>query len=159
MYLKKNKGDGNKPFKPFLKKKTNMGSTPKIHPTLGINLEDYATKKYFHMHHENYSKRTCPEFINSFTAMLLPPYPPKKKSKNYKEEDDEEEYKPPSLMNLIWDEAEIGDDDDDIMEEASVGHDYNLCSKGNTKSNYSPYASKIVDKKNATTLTSTSKQT
>ena len=39
--LNHNKGEGKKPFKPFLKKKTN--STPQIPPTSGINLEDYAT--------------------------------------------------------------------------------------------------------------------
>ena len=38
--LKKNKGEGRKPSKPLLKKKTN--STPQIPPTSGINFEDYA---------------------------------------------------------------------------------------------------------------------
>lgn len=94
-------------------------------------------------HHENHSERTCPEFINYFTTMLLPPDPLKKESKNEKEEDDdeqqekadeeEEEKEPPSHLNLIWDEAEVGVDDDDIMEEACVGHDNNLCSKGTPK--------------------------
>lgn len=40
--LKKNKGEGEKPFKPFLKKKTD--STPQIPPTSGINLEYYQWK-------------------------------------------------------------------------------------------------------------------
>ena len=36
-------------------------------------------------------KKTCPDFINRFTAILLPPEPPKKESKNEKEEDDDEQ--------------------------------------------------------------------
>ena len=75
IYFKKNKGEGNKPFKPFLKNKTN--STPQIPPTSGINLEDYAMENYYRAHHVNHSERTCPKFINSFTAMLTPPEPPK----------------------------------------------------------------------------------
>ena len=38
--LKKNKGEGKKPFKPFLKKK--IDSSPQIPPTSRINLENYA---------------------------------------------------------------------------------------------------------------------
>ena len=34
--LKKSKGEGNKPFKPFMKKRTD--STPPIPPTSGINI-------------------------------------------------------------------------------------------------------------------------
>ena len=40
--LKKNNGEGNKPFKPFIKKRTNIDTTPQIPPTLGINLECYG---------------------------------------------------------------------------------------------------------------------
>ena len=75
--------------------------------------------------------------------MLLPPEPPKKENKNEKEEDDdeqqeeaeeeEEEEEPPSHLNLIWGEVKVDNDDDDIMEEACVGHDYNLPSKGTPK--------------------------
>ena len=87
--LKNNKGEGTKPFKPFLKKKTD--STPQIPVTSGINLEDYAMENYCHTHHVNHSERTCPEFKNSFTAMLLPPEPPKNENKNEKEEDDKDQ--------------------------------------------------------------------
>ena len=104
----KNKGESKKPFKPFLKKK--IDSTPQIPPTSGINLEDYAMENYCCTHHANHSERTCPEFINSFTAMLTPPKPPKKENKNDKEEDeeyrqeeeeDEEGEEPSSYFNLI----------------------------------------------------------
>ena len=88
--LKKNKGEGKKPFKMFLKNKTNTDSPSQITPTSGINLEDDAMENYCHMHHANHSERTCPKFINSFTAMLLPLKPPKKDNKNEKEEDDDE---------------------------------------------------------------------
>ena len=83
--LKKKKGEGKKPFKPFLKKKTD--STPQIPPTLGINLEYYVMENYCHAQHANHSKRTCLEFINSFTAMLLPPETSKKDRKKHKEEE------------------------------------------------------------------------
>ena len=141
--LKKNKGEGKKPFKSLFKKKTNMDTSSQIPPTSGINLEYYAMENYFHTHHVNHLERICPEFINSFTAMLLPPEPPKKESKNEKEKDDdekqekaeeeEEEEEPPSHLNMIWDEVEFDNDDDDILEDACVGHSYNLHSKGAPK--------------------------
>ena len=88
--LKKSQGEGKKPFNPFLKKKTNTNTSPQFHPTSGTNLEYYAMENYCHMNHANHSERTFPEFINSFTAMLLPLEPPKKENKNEKEEDDNE---------------------------------------------------------------------
>ena len=144
--MKKNKGEGKKPFKPLLKKRTDF--TPQIPPTSWINLEYYAMKNYCRTHHANHLARACPKFINSFTVMFTPPKPPKKENKNDKEEDeddqqeeeeDEEGEGPPSHLNLIWDEEEIGDDDDDdIMEEACVGNYYNIWSKGAPKLNDSP---------------------
>ena len=83
--MKKNKGEGKKPFKLFLKKKTNF--VPQIPPTSGINLEDYAMENYC-THHANHSERTCPEFINYFIEMMTPPEPPKKENKNDKKEDE-----------------------------------------------------------------------
>ena len=152
--LKKNKGEGKKPFKSFIKKRTDF--VPQIPPTSGINIEDYAMENYCRAHHANHLERTCTEFINYFTAMLLPPEPPKREKKNDKEEDeedqqeeeeDEEGEETPSHLNLIWDEVEISDDDDDdIMEEACVGHDYNLHSKGAPKTNESPSTSKTNTK-------------
>ena len=61
-------------------------------------------------------------------------------------------------MNLIWDEEEIGDgDDDDIMEEACLGNDYNLHSKGATRSNETPFNLKTNTKKYTSKQTSTDK--
>ena len=42
--LKKNKREGKKPFKPFMKKRTNC--VPQLPPTSGINIEDYAMDNY-----------------------------------------------------------------------------------------------------------------
>jgi hypothetical protein len=56
--LKKIKGEGNNPFKPFMKKRTN--STPPIPPTSGINIEDYAMDNFYCTHYANHSQRTCP---------------------------------------------------------------------------------------------------
>ena len=44
--LKKSKGEGKKPFKPFMKKR--IDSAPPIPPTLGINIEDYAMDNFCH---------------------------------------------------------------------------------------------------------------
>ena len=87
--LKKNKGEGKKPFNKFIKKRTNY--TPQIPPTSGIHIEYYAMDNYYHTHHANHSERTCPEFIYSFTAMLTPPEPPKRDKRNDKEEDEEDQ--------------------------------------------------------------------
>ena len=109
--LKKSKGEGKKPFKPFLKNK--IHSTPQIPPTSRINLEDYAMENYYRTHHTNHLERTRPKFTKSFTTMLTPSDPPKKENKNDKEEEeedqqeeeeDEEGEEPPSHQNLIWDE-------------------------------------------------------
>jgi hypothetical protein len=59
---------------------------------------------------------------------------------------------------MIWDEVEFGDDDD-IMKDACVGHDYNIHSKGTPKLKDSPFSMKRVAKKTTTTLDSTSKHT
>ena len=80
--LKKKKGEGKRPFNPFINKIIDF--SPEIPPTLGINLEDYAMQNYCCTHHVNHSERTCTEFINYFTAMLTPPKPPKKENKNDK---------------------------------------------------------------------------
>jgi hypothetical protein len=74
--LKKNKGEGKKPFKTFMEKRTNF--VRQIPPILGINIEDYAMENYCRTHHANHSKRTCPEFINSFTTLLTPTEPPRR---------------------------------------------------------------------------------
>jgi hypothetical protein len=76
--LNKKKGEGKKPFNPFFKKKINMDVPPSIPPPLGINLEDSTMEKFCRTHHADHSKRTCPEFINCFTVMLLLQEPPKK---------------------------------------------------------------------------------
>jgi hypothetical protein len=57
---------------------------------------------------------------------------------------------------MILDEVEVGDYDDEIMEEACIGHDYNIHSKGTPKSNDSPYTVKKSAKNTTTTSPSTS---
>ena len=93
-----------------MKKRTN--SAPPIPPTSGINIEDYAMYNFCRTHHANHSEKTCPEFINSFTAMLTQSEPPKKSKKCDKEEKDEEQEEeeeeegeePPSHLNVLWDD-------------------------------------------------------
>ena len=166
VYLKKNKGEGKKPFNPFIKKRTNIDTPPHIAPNLEINLEDYAMDNFCHTHHANHSNKTCPNFINSFSVVLVPPKPPKKGKNDEDEEDnddeEEEEAKeeePPSRLNLIWDEIEVDKEDDDVMEEACVGNNYILRSKGVPTSNNSPSTLKTATKKTLATTTSTSKET
>ena len=66
-------------------------TSPQLLSTSGINIEDYAMDNYYRTHHANHSERTCPEFINSFTAMLAPPEPPKTEKRNEMEEDEEDQ--------------------------------------------------------------------
>jgi hypothetical protein len=63
-----------------MKKKTN--SAPQIPPTSGINIENYAMDNYYCTHHPKHYERTCPKFINYFTAILTPPQPPKREKRN-----------------------------------------------------------------------------
>ena len=56
-------------------------------------------------------------------------------------------------MHLIWDDTEMDDIDDDIMNEAYVGNDYNLQTKGSPKTNDSPSTSKTILEKIPTTTT------
>ena len=49
---------------------------------------------------------------------------------------------PSSNLHLIWDDTKLDDIDDDIMEEACVGNDYNIRSKGAPKINDFPSTSK-----------------
>ena len=63
--------------------------------------------------------------MNLFKAMILPRELQGKGEKEEKEEEEEEE-KTSSKLHLIWDDSELDDIDDDIMEEACVGNAYNL---------------------------------
>ena len=87
--LKKNKGEGKKPFKPFMKKRTN--SSPQIPPISGINIEDYAMDNYCRTHHANHCEINYTELINSFIALLTPPKPPRREKRNEKEEEEEDQ--------------------------------------------------------------------
>jgi hypothetical protein len=145
--LKRSKREGNKPTK----EKNTSHQTP---PTSRINLEDYAMDNFFHAHYANHSEKNCPEFMNLFKAMILP--------WECQEEEEEEEEEPPSNLHLIWDDTELDYIDDDIMEEACVGNDYNLWSKDAPQINDFPSTSKseslgnIKDmRRNSTTSQST----
>ena len=132
MNLKRNKGEGKKP----IKKKTNKNTSPQILSTLGINLKDYVMDNFCHAHYANHSEKTSRKFVNLFKAMVLPREPQEEYEEEEKEEaKEEEEAKPSSSLHLIWDDTELSDIDDDIMEEACVGNDYNLRSKGAPKTN------------------------
>ena len=48
-----------------------------------------------------------------------------------------------SNLHLIWDDNELDDIDDDIMEEACVGNNYNIQSKGAPTTNDFPSTSKM----------------
>ena len=56
--LKKSKGEGKKPFKPFMNKRTNF--VTQLPPTSGMNIEDYAMENYYLTHHANHSERNFP---------------------------------------------------------------------------------------------------
>ena len=73
--------------------------------------------------------------MNLFKAMILP-----RECQEEDEEEDEEE--PPSNLHLIWDDTELNDIDDDIMEEACIGNDDNIRSRDAPKINDSLSTSK-----------------
>ena len=85
-----------------------------------------------------HSEKTCPKFLNSFYALLLPPRTPEKENKDVEEENYEdaereaEELKeaqhPPNLI-LDQDETELDNMGVDVMKEDCMGIDYNLLSK------------------------------
>jgi hypothetical protein len=67
--------------------------------------------------------------------MLTLPEPPKKDKRGEKEEEDEDQEEEeeeegeelPPHLNVLWDENDFRDEfEDDIMEEACIGNDYNL---------------------------------
>ena len=90
-------------------------------------------------HYANHSKKHCLEFMNLFKAMILP----RECQEEDEEEEEEEEEEEPSLnLHLIWDDTELDDIDDNIMEEACVGNDYNIQSKDSPKINDFPSTSK-----------------
>ena len=140
MNLKRNKGEGKK----LVEKKTNKNTSPQIPPTSGINLEDHVMDKFCCAHYENHLEKNCPEFVNLFKAMVLPRENLEEDKEEEKEEvEKEEEVEPSSNLYLIWDDTELDDTDDDIMEEACVGNDYNIWSKGAPKINDFPSTSKM----------------
>ena len=113
-------------------------------------------------HYANHSEKNCPEFMNLFEAMILPrECQDEQEEYEDEEEEEEEEEEPPLNLHLIWDDNELDYIDDDIMEEACVGNDYNLWSSDTSKINDSPSTSKsesldkIKNMRNPTTSQST----
>ena len=78
--------------------------------------------------------------MNLFKAMILPP---ECEEEDEEEEEEEEEVEHSSNLHLIWDDIELDDIDDDIMEEACVGNDYNIQSKDAPKINDFPSTLKL----------------
>ena len=77
--------------------------------------------------------------MNLFKGSILPQGLQEEDEEEEKEEvEEEDEIKPSSNLHLIWDDTELDDIDDDIIEEACVGNDYNLRSKGAPKINDFP---------------------
>ena len=85
--LKKNKGEGKKP----VKNKISTNTSLKVPPTPRINLEDYALDNFCRTHCGLHSEKTCPKFLNSFYALLLPPGTPEKENNDVEEENYEDE--------------------------------------------------------------------
>ena len=67
---------------------------------------------FCHTHYENHLEKTCPEFINSFKAMLLPREPHQEQEEEEKEE--AEKVEPSLSIHLIWVDTEMDDIGDDI---------------------------------------------
>jgi hypothetical protein len=117
--LKRSNKKWNKP----IKKNTNKNTSHQIPPTSRINLEDYAMDNFCRAHYANHSEKNCPEFMNLFKAMILPW---ECQEQDEEEEEEEEDVKPSSNLHIILDHIELDDINDDIIEEACVGNDYNI---------------------------------
>ena len=63
--------------------------------------------------------------MNLFKAMILP-WECQEEDEEEEEEEEEDEEEPPLNLHLIWDDTELDDINDDIMEEACMGNDYNI---------------------------------
>ena len=123
-----------------------------ILPLISLQPQGYAILNFCRTHHANISKKAYPEIINSFLEILLPP---EYSNNDEEEETDLEEGEHLSNLILFWDDIEMDDIDDDVMEEACVGNDYNLQSKGAPTSNNSPSTLKMDTKKTPTATNST----
>ena len=83
--------------------------------------------------------------------MLLPQGHPKENKRDeeegenndeqVEEEEEGEENEPSSNMHPIWDDIQMDDIDDDVMEEACIENDHNLPSIGSLQYNDSPSTS------------------
>ena len=76
--------------------------------------------------------------MNLFKEMMLPWELQEEQEDEEEKEEEEEEVEPSSNLHLIWDDTELDYIDYDIMEEACVGNNYNLQSKGSPKINDFP---------------------
>ena len=65
-------------------------------------------------HYANHSEKNCPEFMNLFREMILP----WECQEEEEEDEEEEEEEPSSNLHLIWDDTDLDDIDNDIIEEA-----------------------------------------
>ena len=66
-------------------------------------------------HYANHSDKTCTKFMNLFKAMIIP-WEIQEEDEDEEKEEEEEEEEPSSNIHLIWDDTELNDIDDDIME-------------------------------------------
>ena len=86
-------------------------------------MEEYALDNFCRTHGAYHSEKTCPEFLNSFYALLLPLGTPEKKNngveeKNYEDEESElKQVQPPPSLILHRDENKLYNMDDDEIEE------------------------------------------
>ena len=68
-------------------------------------MEEYALDNFCCTHGAYHSEKTCPKFLNSFYALLLPPKTPEKENNEVDEENHEDEERelkeaqhPPNLI-------------------------------------------------------------
>ena len=85
--------------------------------------------------------------MNLFKAVILP-RECQEEDEEEEEEEEEDAEEPSSNLHLIWDDTKLNDIDDDIMEKACVGNDYNIWSKDTPQINDSPSTSKLESLEN-----------
>ena len=71
--LKRKKNDsilGSKAQKPFFRKNNLTTSRPFSNPNTSLNVEEIDKDNFFSFHQASHTEKTCPQWINSMTAMV-----------------------------------------------------------------------------------------
>jgi len=70
--IKNNSKEGTsrpRPFHPFFKRNDNPPKPPKV-PQIALNMDSFGRDNLCSYHHQNHSKKTCPQWVKSMTLVI-----------------------------------------------------------------------------------------